>query len=91
MTLPVEGVEKLDVEKDTGKLTITGKVDPAKLRDKLASKMKKKVDLISPLPKENKSQNDNKNKPDDKKSKQKEVIFSSIFLLSSFVIRFYFE
>ncbi|XP_004487068.1 heavy metal-associated isoprenylated plant protein 3 isoform X2 [Cicer arietinum] len=72
LTLPVEGVEKLDVEKDTGKLTITGKVDPAKLRDKLASKMKKKVDLISPLPKENKSQNDNKNKPDDKKSKQKE-------------------
>ncbi|XP_061356942.1 heavy metal-associated isoprenylated plant protein 3-like isoform X2 [Gastrolobium bilobum] len=58
-----EGVESLNAESDTGKITITGKVDPTKLRDKLAHKMKKKVDLISPLPnknKENNSQNNNK-------------------------------
>lgn len=33
------------------KVTVTGKVDPAGLREKLEQKIKKKVDLISPQPK----------------------------------------
>lgn len=74
LNLLVEGVETLKAESDAGKLTITGNVDPTILRDKLARKMKKKVDLISPLPnnkdKENKSQNQNKNKPEEKKHKE---------------------
>ncbi|XP_027343989.1 heavy metal-associated isoprenylated plant protein 3 [Abrus precatorius] len=61
-----EGVESLKAESETGMLTITGKLDPSKLRDKLTSKMKKKVNLISPVPnnkeKDNKSKNNSKPK-----------------------------
>ncbi|KAG4385864.1 hypothetical protein AAZX31_12G166900 [Glycine max] len=62
-----EGVESLKPEIETGKLTVTGNVDPAKLRDKLARKMKKNVDIVSSLP------NKDKPKNNDKKSKDKEA------------------
>ena len=62
------------------KLTVVGKVDPAKLREKVAGKLKKKVELISPQPKKEKSEkekddNSNKKQPekatkDDKKPKE---------------------
>lgn len=61
------------------KLTVVGKVDPAKLREKLAGKLKKQVDLISPQPKKEKEKekddNSNKKQPekaakDDKKPKE---------------------
>lgn len=32
------------------KLTVTGKVDPAGIKEKLEQKIKKKVDLVSPQP-----------------------------------------
>ncbi|CAI8592406.1 unnamed protein product [Vicia faba] len=73
LNLLVEGFEKMNVDKETGKFTINGTVDAAKLRDKLVSKTKKKVDLISPVlknDKENKDNKDNKNKPQDKKPKE---------------------
>lgn len=43
----------VDVKTDCGanKLTVIGNVDPAKVRDRLVEKTKKKVDLISPQPK----------------------------------------
>lgn len=46
-----EGVEDVKADISANKLTVTGKVDPAKLRDKLEEKTKKKVELVSPQPK----------------------------------------
>lgn len=60
------GVDTVKSESGTGKLTVTGEVDPAKLRETLAEKTKKKVDLVSPQPKK-----DNKNKSDEDKNKEK--------------------
>ncbi|XP_061359442.1 heavy metal-associated isoprenylated plant protein 3-like [Gastrolobium bilobum] len=83
MVRSFQGVET--VESNAGKLTVTGKVDPTKLRDKLAEKMKKKVEVISPQPKKEKEENkgtktDNKSEKqtDNQKTKDKEV--SSVVL-----------
>lgn len=62
-------------ESATGKLTVTGALDPAKLREKLEEKTKKKVDLVSPQPKKEKEINNNnkdKNKNDEDKKKSEE-------------------
>ena len=60
-------------ESATGKLTVTGALDPVKLREKLEEKTKKKVDLVSPQPKKEKEkENKNKNDEDKKKSEEKE-------------------
>ena len=72
-----EGV--VDVKTDCGanKVTVTGKVEPAKLKERLEAKTKKKVDLVSPQPKkdagggEKKSEEKSEKKPDDKKSEEK--------------------
>lgn len=65
-------------ESETGKVTVMGKVDPTKVRDNLAEKIKRKVELVSPQPKkENKDtepNNKSEKKTDDKKPKDKEVI-----------------
>uniref|UniRef100_A0A7N0V5I7 HMA domain-containing protein n=2 Tax=Kalanchoe fedtschenkoi TaxID=63787 RepID=A0A7N0V5I7_KALFE len=47
----IDGVAVVKVDFDSNKLTVTGKVDPSKLRELLASKTNKKVELISPQPK----------------------------------------
>ncbi|WJX74320.1 hypothetical protein P8452_57987 [Trifolium repens] len=69
-----EGVEKLDKGDGTGKLTVTGTIDAAKLRDKIVTKTKKKVEVISPVlknnDKENKKSDTKNNKPDEKKPKE---------------------
>ncbi|KAI4365610.1 hypothetical protein MLD38_021578 [Melastoma candidum] len=44
------GVEDVEVDVASNKVTVTGKVDPAKLREKLESKTHKSVGLVSPLP-----------------------------------------
>ncbi|XP_010456760.1 PREDICTED: heavy metal-associated isoprenylated plant protein 3-like [Camelina sativa] len=72
-----QGVETVKSESATGKLTVTGALDPAKLREKLEEKTKKKVDLVSPQPKKdkdnkNKNDDDNKNKPEEKKKAESE-------------------
>ncbi|OVA18012.1 Heavy metal-associated domain [Macleaya cordata] len=46
-----EGVESCKGDSATNKITVVGKVDPVKLRDRVESKTKKKVELLSPLPK----------------------------------------
>ncbi|KAG8376601.1 hypothetical protein BUALT_Bualt09G0080500 [Buddleja alternifolia] len=46
-----EGVEKVKVDCDANKLTATGNVDPAWLRERVEYKTKKKVELVSPQPK----------------------------------------
>lgn len=63
----------------SNKLTVVGKVDPEKIRDRVQSKTKKKVVLVSPLPNKDKDngggekkQKDGKKKPDEEK-KTKEV------------------
>ncbi|KAJ8537765.1 hypothetical protein K7X08_014305 [Anisodus acutangulus] len=46
-----EGVEEVKADCGSGKLTVKGNVDPTWLKDKVASKTKKKVELVSPPPK----------------------------------------
>ncbi|XP_050111185.1 heavy metal-associated isoprenylated plant protein 3-like [Malus sylvestris] len=74
------GVETVKSESQANKLTVVGKVDPTTLRDKLAAKTNKKVDLVSPQPKKDNKDDggDAKKKPpeksnDDKKTKEPPV------------------
>lgn len=80
-----------DVKIDGNSIKVTaaaGKVDPAKLRDKVADKTKKKVELVSPQPKKD---GGGDKKPDDKKppaeekkaeeKKPKEVTVANLRLL----------
>jgi len=75
------GVEEVKADTPNNKLTVIGKVDPHKVRDKLAEKIKKKVELVSsPQPKkeaavadkpqENKKPDEDK-KPEEKKPEEK--------------------
>ncbi|XP_026410803.1 heavy metal-associated isoprenylated plant protein 3-like [Papaver somniferum] len=60
-----EGVEKTERDSATNEITVIGKrVDPVKLREYVALKTKKKVELISPFPK----------KPEKETPKEKKVI-----------------
>lgn len=72
------GVVDVKADMSANKLTVFGKVDPAMVRDKLAEKTKKKVDLISPQPKKDaggdKKPSEKKveeKKPDDQKAEDK--------------------
>ena len=47
----MDGVENVKADTSANKLTVEGKIDPSKLRERLAERTGKKVDLISPLPK----------------------------------------
>ncbi|XP_022767297.1 heavy metal-associated isoprenylated plant protein 6 [Durio zibethinus] len=77
-----EGVEDVKADCGANKLTVIGKVDPAKIRDRLAEKTKKKVDLISPQPKKDAAPTaaggggdkkpDAEKKPEEKKDEKKE-------------------
>lgn len=73
-------MEDVKAEMSANKLTVIGKADPIKLRDKLSQKTKKKVELVSPQPsakKENKAADDKpEKKPDDKKPKEVSTIHS---------------
>ncbi|XP_042474981.1 heavy metal-associated isoprenylated plant protein 3-like [Macadamia integrifolia] len=75
-----EGVEEVKCDFNSNKLTVIGKADPVKLRERVEQKTKKKVELISPLPKKDKDGKDagggdkktdgkSEKKPDDKKDK----------------------
>lgn len=79
----IKGVDTVKAESETGKVTVTGNVDPTKLRDNLAEKIKKKVELISPLPKkDNKKENEPNKKSDEKKNEdKKESITTSVLKL----------
>ncbi|KAG1361410.1 Heavy metal-associated isoprenylated plant protein 3 [Cocos nucifera] len=82
-----KGVEDMKVDRGGGKLTVVGRVDPTKLRDRVAAKTHKKVDLVSPTPKKDAKEKENSKKPagekdsnksDDKKSK--EPVVSTVVL-----------
>ncbi|XP_061337136.1 heavy metal-associated isoprenylated plant protein 6-like [Gastrolobium bilobum] len=64
-----EGVENVKAELSANKLTVTGKMDSNKLRDKLADKTKKNVEIVSPQPKKDASAA--AEKPPEKKSDEK--------------------
>lgn len=75
-----EGVEDVKADCAANKLTVIGKIDPAQVRDTLAAKTKKKVDLISPQPKKDAApaaaaagdkKSDVEKKLDEKKSEEK--------------------
>lgn len=64
------GVENVKADSGNNKLTVTGKMDPFWLRERVECKTKKKVELISPQPKkENRGGRDGST--DDKKSDEK--------------------
>lgn len=65
----LEGVEDVKADCDGGKLTVKGNVDPGWLREKVASKTKKTVVLVSPQPKKDAGGGDKK--PDEKKAEEK--------------------
>jgi hypothetical protein len=72
------GVEDVKVDMVGNKVTVIGKVDSNKVRDKLEDKIKKKVEIVSvppkkdvagdkPQPEKKKQEEKKKNEPDDKK------------------------
>ncbi|XP_021627650.1 heavy metal-associated isoprenylated plant protein 3 isoform X2 [Manihot esculenta] len=70
MARRLEGVESVKADTTASKLTVIGKVDPSQIREILHQKTKKKVDIISPQPKKEDSNNKN-NRDDNKKSSEK--------------------
>lgn len=71
----ISGVTDVKADMAANKVTVTGKVDPAKVKSRLEEKTKKKVDLVSPQPKKDEKKADEKKpdekKPDEKKSDEK--------------------
>ncbi|KAH1115394.1 hypothetical protein J1N35_008772 [Gossypium stocksii] len=83
----MEGVETVKTESNSNKVTVTGAVDPAAIKEKLVKKTRKNVDLVSPQPKKddnkeekkekkpekNQASDDNNNKKPEKKPKEAPV------------------
>ncbi|KAE8037778.1 hypothetical protein FH972_010340 [Carpinus fangiana] len=67
----IEGVETVKADPESSKLTVVGNVDPTSLRDKLAEKAKKKVELLSPQPKKDNKADDKSDQKPEKKSDEK--------------------
>ncbi|XAR51056.1 hypothetical protein NMG60_11005566 [Bertholletia excelsa] len=63
-----DGVERVKTDAENNKLTVTGKVDPTKLKERVAEKTQKKVDIVSPQPKKDGVAGDKKS--DDKSAKK---------------------
>lgn len=66
------GVDDVKADSAANKLTVTGKLDPSGIREKLEQKIKKKVELVSPQPKKD-GGGDNKPKEEKKEEKKKEA------------------
>ncbi|KAK8584588.1 hypothetical protein V6N13_138546 [Hibiscus sabdariffa] len=62
----LEGVETVKTESNSNKVTVIGAVDPTAIKDNIAKKSKKKVDVVSPQPK--KDDNKEEKKPDKDKN-----------------------
>ncbi|KAF5747867.1 heavy-metal-associated domain-containing family protein [Tripterygium wilfordii] len=73
----MDGVEDVKADCAANKLTVTGKADPAKIKERLEEKTKKKVEIISPQPKKDGGGGDKKpaekseTKPVEKKAEEK--------------------
>ncbi|KAL6336389.1 hypothetical protein AAG906_014561 [Vitis piasezkii] len=65
-----KSVEDVKVDTASNKVTVTGKADPVKLREKLEEKTKKEVALISPVPKKEAKDGGADKKTDDKSEKK---------------------
>ncbi|KAI3799532.1 hypothetical protein L1987_34831 [Smallanthus sonchifolius] len=71
-----EGVESVKADTAGNKLTVTGKVDPTRIKERVEFKTKKKAEILSPLPKkevgggEEKKHSPPEKKSDDKKPKE---------------------
>ncbi|KAK8683621.1 hypothetical protein V6N13_039675 [Hibiscus sabdariffa] len=65
-----QGVDAVTTESSSNKVTVTGAVDPAAIKEKLVKKTKKKVDLISPQQKKDGNKEENKEKKADKEKNQ---------------------
>ncbi|ONK57066.1 uncharacterized protein A4U43_C10F16260 [Asparagus officinalis] len=76
-----EGVDAVSTDMANNKVTVVGKVDPWKIRERVESKTRKRVDLISPAnppkkdaePKKAQSDSKDKKKPDGEKPKEPAV------------------
>ncbi|KAK8487431.1 hypothetical protein V6N13_030050 [Hibiscus sabdariffa] len=77
-----EGVEDVKTDSGANKLTVIGKIDPSKIRERLTEKTKKKVDLISPQPKKDAVAGDKKpeaeKKPEEKKPPKESAVVLKI-------------
>lgn len=77
-------MESVKVDTAGNKVTVTGNVDPTRIKERVEFKTKKKVEIVSPQPKkdaaageEKKKESSPEKKPDDKKTddkKAKEVV-----------------
>lgn len=67
-----DGVEDVKVDRAGNKLTVTGKVDPAMIKEKLEEKTKKKVEIVSPQPKKDGGGGGGDKKPEEKPEKKTE-------------------
>ncbi|OIT28584.1 PREDICTED: heavy metal-associated isoprenylated plant protein 6-like [Nicotiana attenuata] len=68
-----EGVNDVKADCGSGKLTVKGNVDPTWLREKVESKTKKKVELVSPQPKKDGGGSGGDKKSDEKKPEEKKA------------------
>ncbi|KAL6987365.1 hypothetical protein U1Q18_013114 [Sarracenia purpurea var. burkii] len=82
-----DGVEEVKADISGDKLTVTGKADPSKVKERIEEKTHKKVELVSPQPKkdagEKKADEKSEKKSDDKKpedKKPKEPPMSTVVL-----------
>lgn len=67
------GVQKVDTDVESGKVTVKGNFDVKKMHELMEKKSKKKVELISPKPKV-------EEKKEEKKQEKKEVSFNSFHI-----------
>ncbi|CAH9119462.1 unnamed protein product [Cuscuta europaea] len=78
-----DGVDDVSFDRDSGKVTVIGNVDPAKVREKLEAKLHKKIALVSPQPKGAKGaggeDGDNDGNWDDKK---KQMVTTTILKMN---------
>ncbi|URD72838.1 hypothetical protein MUK42_07924 [Musa troglodytarum] len=70
-------VQEVKPEPESSKLTVVGKMDPRKLRDRLEAKTQKKVDLVSPIKKPDAAAD---RKPVDEKAKEATTVVLKISL-----------
>lgn len=66
----------MDIEVETGKVSVKGVFDPVKIHKRIEKKTRKKVELISPKPKEK------VDKPPEKKEEKKVKLSYTAFIFS---------
>jgi len=80
MLVAFAGVETVKVDTAGNKVTVTGNVDPTRIKERVEFKTKKKVEIVSPQPKkdaaageEKKKETSPENKADEKKADDKKT------------------